>query len=511
MTTKDSKVDVCFVIPSSAKKAYQELADVYSAIEPPTWALLLAGSLRAHKYDSVILDFDADRKTLDESVKSIVDTKARLAVFVLYGQNPNSGTTLMIGASELADQLKKDSPEFKIGFIGSHVSALPQEVIKLSYVDFAFINEGVFSLLSILETNLIDNIEKIPGIWFKDKDRKPQKGTLGKIVLTNQMDKVMPGYAWDLLPKNKFVLDKYRAHFWHTNFLHDKRTPFAAIYTSLGCQFGCNFCMINIVNRVSHDERISAANSKGMRFWSPELILKEFEKLWEYGVRTLRISDEMFFLNRKYYVPILEGLIKRSIKFNLWAYARVDSVRKDQLELFKKAGVNWLALGIESGNQDVRVEIEKGKFRQVNIRDVVKSIKDAGIYVLGNYIFGFPEDNIKTMTETLDLAIDLQCEHSNFYSAQALPGSPLYLYAKDQNWDIPETYEEFAFLSHACKPLRTKYLSNKEVLKFRDDAWHKYFSNENYLDLIKKKFGENAKKNIIELSKIKLRRKILEN
>ena len=215
----------------------------------------------------------------------------------------------MIGASELADQLKKDSPEFKIGFIGSHVSALPQEVIKLSYVDFAFINEGVFSLLSILETNLIDNIEKIPGIWFKDKDRKPQKGALGKIVLTNQMDKVMPGYAWDLLPKNKFVLDKYRAHFWHTNFLHEKRTPFAAIYTSLGCQFGCNFCMINIVNRVSHDERISAANSKGMRFWSPELILKEFEKLWEYGVRTLRISDEMFFLNRKYYVPILEGLI----------------------------------------------------------------------------------------------------------------------------------------------------------------------------------------------------------
>ena len=126
MTTKDSKVDVCFVIPSSAKKAYQELADVYSAIEPPTWALLLAGSLRAHKYDSVILDFDADRKTLDESVKSIVDTKARLAVFVLYGQNPNSGTTLMIGASELADQLKKDSPEIKIGFIGSHVSALPR-------------------------------------------------------------------------------------------------------------------------------------------------------------------------------------------------------------------------------------------------------------------------------------------------------------------------------------------------------------------------------------------------
>tara|TARA_Y100000590_G_C15736629_1_gene1018742 strand:+ start:2912 stop:4447 length:1536 start_codon:yes stop_codon:yes gene_type:complete len=511
MKLKESKIDVCFVIPSSAKKAYQDLADTYSAIEPPTWALLLAQSLRSKKYECAILDFDADRKTLDESVKLILETKARLVVFVLYGQNPNSGTTLMIGASELAQEVKNNSSNVKIGFIGSHVSALPLEVIKLNYVDFAFINEGVISLLAILETNLKDHLEKVPGIWFKDHDGNPQKGSLGKIISNEHMDSLMPGYAWDLLPKNKFTLDKYRAHFWHTNFLHENRTPFAAIYTSLGCQFACNFCMINIVNRVSHDEKISAADSKGMRFWSPGLMLKEFEKLWEMGVRTLRISDEMFFLNRKYYVPILEGLIERGFNFNLWAYARVDSVRKDQLELFKKAGVNWLALGIESGNQEVRIEIDKGKFRQVNIREVVKNIKNAGINVLGNYIFGFPEDNIKTMKETLDLALDLQCEHSNFYSAQALPGSPLYLYAKEKKWDIPQKYEEFAFLSYECKPLRTKHLSAKEVLSFRDQAWNQYFSNVDYLNLVEKRFGKSAKENLINMSKIQLKRKILEN
>ena len=248
---------------------------------------------------------------------------------------------------------------------------------------------------------------------------------------------------------------------------------------------------------------------RGMRFWSPNLILKEFEKLYEFGVRTLRISDEMFFLNKKYYIPILEGLIERGLKFNLWAYARVDSVRKDQLELFKKAGVNWLCLGIESGNQEVRIEIDKGRFKQVNIREVVKNIKKAGIFVLGNFIFGFPEDNIKTMNETLDLSLELNCEHSNFYAAQALPGSPLYLFAKKQGWDIPKKYEEFAFLSYDCKPLRTKHVEAKEVLKFRDDAWHKYFKNTNYLSLINKKFGEQANKNVQELSKIRLKRKIL--
>jgi anaerobic magnesium-protoporphyrin IX monomethyl ester cyclase len=319
----------------------------------------------------------------------------------------------------------------------------------------------------------------------------------------------MPGYAWDLLPKDKYLLDKYRSHFWHSNFSHEGRTPFAAVYTSLGCQFGCNFCMINIVNRTSHEEGVTSQDSRGMRFWSPELMLKEFEHLYENGVRTVRLTDEMFFLNKKYYVPILQGLVDRGMKFNFWAYARVDSVREDQLELFKKAGVNWLALGIESGNQDVRLEIDKGRFKQVNIRDVVKQIKDADINVLGNYMFGFPDDNYDTMQETLDLALDLNCEHGNFYAAMALPGSPLYMIAKNNNWELPQSFEEYAFLSYDCKPMRTKYLSGAEVLKFRDEAWQKYFTHQPFLNLVEKKFGEQSRKNVEEMAQIKLKRKIL--
>ena len=78
------------------------------------------------------------------------------------------------------------------------------------------------------------------------------------------------------------------------------------------------------------------------------------------------------------------------------------------MELFKKAGVNWLCLGIEAGNQNVRLEIEKGKFKQVDIRKIVAQIKDAGINILGNYIFGFPDDTIDTMNQTLDLAMELK-------------------------------------------------------------------------------------------------------
>ena len=57
-------------------------------------------------------------------------------------------------------------------------------------------------------------------------------------------------------------------------------------------------------------------------------------------------------------------------------------------------------------------------------------INNFDINILGNYMFGLPEDNIDTMNETLNLSLELNTEHANFYPAQALPGSPLYFEAK---------------------------------------------------------------------------------
>lgn len=82
-------------------------------------------------------------------------------------------------------------------------------------------------------------------------------------------------------------------------------------------QFGCDFCMINIVNRTNNDDGIDASHSRGMRFWSPEWVIREMKKLSRLGVRTLRISDEMFFLNRKYYQPVLRGVVDPGFDFNM--------------------------------------------------------------------------------------------------------------------------------------------------------------------------------------------------
>src|SRR5437899_5830279 len=104
------QLDVLFVNPDSSAQAYQDLSKDYSAIETPTWCLLLAQSCRAKGFGVAILDSGAERLTEAEAVKRIAEANARLVCFVVYGQNPNSGTTNMIGATSMCSQFKLGHP-----------------------------------------------------------------------------------------------------------------------------------------------------------------------------------------------------------------------------------------------------------------------------------------------------------------------------------------------------------------------------------------------------------------
>lgn len=268
--------------------------------------------------------------------------------------------------------------------------------------------------------------------------------------------------------------------------------------------------MINIVNREDNDDHINSSHSRNMRFWSPDFITGEFEKLADLGVETVRISDEMFFLDKRYFEPLLNNLIDRELALRMWAYSRIDTVRPKYLDLFQRAGINWLALGVEAGNQEVRREVSKGSFKDINIREVAREIGDAGLNIISNYIFGFPEDTHETMQQTLDLALELNTEMANMYPCQALPGSPLYHEAQQNGWPLPTKPEGYAFLSYESQPLPTKHLTAAEVLRFRDEAWQTYFTNPDYLNLVEQKFGRAQRLNVEDMSQVPLRRKLLE-
>ena len=507
-------IDVVFIVPNNSNKIYQDLSVSYSAIETPTWALLLAEASRKKGFKVKIIDTSAENLSDNDTYLRIKSLSPRLINFVVYGQNVNAGTTNMSGATRLSKYLKSKNNDFKISFTGSHIQALPVETLqKEKSIDIGFTNEGVYALLNLLNTNLeIKDFKKIKGIVFRDVN-KILLNDPEIIVPQEKMDVDLPGYAWDLLPYKNKPFDLYRSPLWHAEYNENYRTPYAAIQTSLGCMFGCEFCMINIINRNDNSEIGVASNYSKMRYWSTEFILKEFKKLFKYGVKTIKITDEMFLLNPKYYIPLCEKLAEfnKNDELKLWAYSRIDTVKRPEiLEKVRKAGIKWLCLGIESAEKKIRLEVSKGKFDDVDVSGVIKKIHESDIEVMANYIFGLPTDDLNSMQRTLDLSLELCTSGWNAYAAMALPGSMLYKQAVENKLKIPESYEAFSFHSYECSPLPTKKLKAYEILQFRDKAFHLYHSNNKFLSRVEKKFGYEAKKNIQNKLKIKLKRKIIE-
>ena len=510
-----NKLDVLFISPGNAASIYQNLYEIYSAIEPPTWALLLAESCRSVGYSVDLIDINAEQISNDIVIERIQRLNPRLICFVVYGQNVNAGTVNMSGAVYTSNYIKASGITTPIAFVGSHVQALPIKCLEDEpSIDIGFTNEGVYALRNLLSTNInLDKLDDIRGIVWR-KNGKVVLNVAEKIVPNSRMDIDLPGYAWDLLPYKETPLDLYRSPMWHAEYKFENRSPYAAIQTSLGCQFACEFCMINILNRNDEDEIGVAGNYSTMRHWSPEFIIKQFDKLAEMGVYTIKITDEMFLLNKKYYVPLCELLSTRQYasKLRMWAYSRIDTVRNPEtLKLIRNAGIRWLALGIESAEKTIRLEVSKGRFEDVDIHKVIQQIHDADIEVMANYIFGLPGDTMESMRKTLELSKELCTLGWNAYAAMALPGSQLYKDAISKGIELPKTYEAYSFHGYETLPLPTDTLSAAEILKFRDDAYVEYHSHEPFLAKLKNKFGQFASDNITEMLKVKLNRKLLKH
>ena len=507
--------DVVLITPNNAVITYQSLATKYSAIEPPTWALLIAESTRAAGFDAKIIDTLAEAIPDEEVVQRVKQMAPRALCFVVYGQNVNAGTTNMSGAVRLASAFKATGIETPIGFIGSHVQALPEETLrKEPAIDYVFLNEGIYAMREMLAMDNIDvsDIESVNGFAVRIDDSIVFTGP-PKVVSQAQLDEMMPGYAWDLLPYKETPLDLYRAPYWHAEYQDEFRSPYAAIQTSIGCQFKCSFCMINLINKNDDVPESIASNYSGMRHWSVEFVERELTKLVEMGVKTIRITDEMFLLNKKFYRPIVDTLIRlnRNDDLKLWAYSRIDTVpNPEELAKVRKAGIRWLCLGIESGDKAIRLEVAKGKFEAVDVEKVVAQVEAAGINVMANYIYGLPGDTPETIQKTFDLSTKLNTLGWNTYAAMALPGSPLYMQAKREGQRLPTNYEEFSFHSYETIPLSTETMDASEILRMRDEKFTEYFGRPEFLARIEKAFGQNASRNISKMNSKQLRRRIIE-
>jgi hypothetical protein len=111
------------------------------------------------------------------------------------------------------------------------------------------------------------------------------------------------------------------------------------------------------------------------------------------------------------------------------------------------------------------------------------------------------------MQETLDLALELNCEFINFYCAMAYPGSRLFVQAQQEGWSLPADWSGYSQLSKETLPLATRFLTSSEVLRFRDRAFQIYFQSAGYLEMITRKFGPETVQHLREMADHKIERR----
>ena len=497
--SSNAQLDLLLVNPGGRTSVYQGLGSQLTAVEPPVWAGLIATFARGRGYTVDILDANALNLAPEDIAQRVGHAAPRLCAVVVYGHQPSASTQVMPAAGAACTAIKDISPQTKVLLVGGHVASLPERTLAEETVDFVCTGEGPYTITDLLRAlrDGAQTYENVRGLFYADGNTLRRTHPA---PLVRNLDAEMAGVAWDLLP-----MDRYRAHNWEC-FGGLDRQPYAALYTSLGCPYKCSFCCIQSPFKEGEREAGFSPSANTYRRWSTESVLAQIETLvTKFGVRNFKFADEMFVLNQKHVESICDGIIERDYDLNIWAYARVDSVKAGMVDKLKRAGINWLALGIEAANERVRDNVQKG-FGQEDIFRTVRVLRESGINVIANYIFGLPEDDLGSMQETLDLAGELNCEFANFYCAMAYPGSELYREAAREGWDLPGAWSGYSQHGIDTKPLPTKHLTAGQVLRFRDDAFHAYFTNPAYLDMVRAKFGEETVAEIREMTSHTLER-----
>lgn len=497
---KTAALDLVLVNPGSRAKIYQKLGERLTAVENPVWAGLIATFVRRKGFSVRIVDADAEELTPAQAAERVAEYGARLVAIVVYGHQPSASTQNMTGASAIAGAIRERTPGARILMLGGHVAALPERTLAEEPCDFVARDEGLYAVVDLLEALRTTDGPDVRGVRGLVYRQGSGVAVNPPAPLVTALEQDMPGVAWELLP-----MTKYRAHNWHC-FGHLQREPYAAIYTTLGCPYHCSFCCIQAPFK--EGERVLGLGSKvnSYRFWSPQRVIEEIDVLVNtYGVRNIKIADEMFVLNPRHVIGICDLIIERGYDLNIWAYARVDTVKDAMLDKLARAGFHWLAFGIEAANEGVLADVDK-RYHVDEVYETVRKVKAAGINIIGNYIFGLPEDTSETMEETLRLALDLECEFANFYTAMAYPGSVLHAQAVQQGWRLPGTWSGYSQHAPDTLPLPTRHLSAGEVLRFRDHAFDVYFNDPGYLSLVREKFGDATVAHVREMASHHLER-----
>jgi anaerobic magnesium-protoporphyrin IX monomethyl ester cyclase len=222
----------------------------------------------------------------------------------------------------------------------------------------------------------------------------------------------------------------------------------AGLQFSRGCTLTCTYCGQWMF-------------WKKWRHRSPENVVEQLKILKnQYGVKIVWFADENFAADRDLARQTLEMIaganLGLSLNLNMTA---ADVVRDaDLIPLYKRAGVDYIVMGIETLKDDVVRDIRKNNPFEIS-KEAVRLLRENNIISLTNIIYGLEEESWKTIFEKFKGLLQLDSDILNamyltphFWTAQGKSTDPYQVIQTDlDKW------------SYRNQVLATRYLKPFEL------------------------------------------------
>jgi len=431
--------------PVQLDELYGDLGKAGSELAPQGLCTI-ATIAKMNDYDVSILDAEALKLTVDQTIDKILELEPDIVGFTLY-------TSFLPTVAELVSRLrqiyKRNGKELTILVGGSHATITRNKVLEeLPGVDIACIGEGEKTFVEILYAleNAI-NLKEVAGIVFRGED--------GNIIGTQRRPFIsdldlLPIPDWSLLPELK--------EYYCAAGDSIKRSPSAGIVTSRGCEGKCYFC---------NPWQLGRKN----RYHSAEYVYQMVVNLMEnYGIRDIYIQDDSFLQHRVNVMAFCKILIEKKVDLTWACHGRVNHVDKVMLQLMKKSGCWQVALGLESGSQKILNNINKGTTVEQNFK-ALEICKEVGLDVKGLFMIGcFGEDH-DTIKETIDFIKKSYITdfHMNFFTPLPLTVA-MKLWPKYGHFDPSKGY--FMGSTPSFVPFA---LTEEELIDYRKYIYKKFY------------------------------------
>ncbi len=334
---------------------------------------------------------------------------------------------------ELSKMIKTHS-HAKIVAGGPHVTFMAD---KLDYnvIDFACRGEGdqaIVELADCIENNT--SPEKIPNIYGVYNGKffgNPQRNLIEDL---------------DILPfPDRSLIDPKHLRIHGTN-----------VVSGRGCPFLCTYCVAKPMSNYYHGK------GKYVRWRTKENIIEELLELKEcYLIPKVAFSDQTFTLNKKWLLEFLD-LYKSKINLPFVCQTRVDRVDREIFIAMKEAGCHLLYMGIESGNEDLRIKILKRNQSNEQILEAFRLAKEVGILTSAFNMVGIPGETINTIKDGISLNRLAKPDFVSCNIFMPFPGTFLYDLCKEKGYINSQLQGSYRYESVLSLPTITRY----EVMAF---------------------------------------------